>query len=97
MPDPSVPENTRKQIEAEIRALHHYGDPPDVRLKRDVDLDVEGIMELVDTLSHQARQDAMKFAARIAETGPNDRAVIADCIRLAAATEAEQRKGGTNG
>jgi hypothetical protein len=43
-------------LERSVRSIHHYGDPPDSRLQRRVDADVEGI---IDT----ARAFAAAFAA----------------------------------
>lgn len=34
-----------KHIERLVRAIHHYGDPPDPRLQRKVDADVSEIVE----------------------------------------------------
>ena len=42
-------------IERMIRRLHHYGDPPDARLREDVDGDVADVLDRVDLLVESAR------------------------------------------
>ena len=48
---------TLESIEAQIRQLHYYGNPPDARLQDDVDGDVEGIMEDVRELMRAAWEE----------------------------------------
>lgn len=40
----------RERIESKVRALHHYGNPPDVRLQGRVDGDVNDVLDDVDEL-----------------------------------------------
>ena len=34
-----------------VRSLHHYGDPPDIRLRADVDADVQAVVDAAYTLA----------------------------------------------
>lgn len=53
---------TLESIEAQIRQLHYYGNPPDARLQDDVDGDVAGIMEDVRELVRAAWEERDRFA-----------------------------------
>ena len=62
-----IADELEARIEAKVRRLHHYGDPPDKRLQEDVDADVADVLDDVRLLIAAARASAREEAARVAE------------------------------
>jgi len=79
-----------KQIEASIRRLHYYGDPPDVRLQQDVDGDVLDIMDRI--LATLATAEA-RYAALDAEIPEYRANLLADTRNCWANTPIRPRGG----
>ncbi len=53
-----------RAVEAKIRRLHYYGDPPDTRLQADVDAEVADILDDVRALVAAAAQREREAVAR---------------------------------
>jgi hypothetical protein len=77
-----------KQIEASIRRLHYYGDPPDVRLQQDVDGDVLDIMDRILATLATAEE---RYAALEAEITEYRAGLMAEAARADAAERRGER------
>lgn len=62
--DRPLTDEERDRVEAVgrmVRAIHHYGDPPDIRLQERVDRDVAEVTDIVESLVRQLG-DAQRLA-----------------------------------